>query len=390
MLKLRAWLGGEVLHIRGITVRRWHLHGAALAVLIAVALILVFAVGVFVGAYVYPYRTVPAPKVPPGQALPNPSTCPHTMGGCLPKPKLANQASITATRQGPDLSNNDPVYEPGQTAIARHNAFEIVKVSEGTGYVDPTAAPMARDARRHGLVLGGYDFLHVCLVSPTAEAQVFAAALRRDGLTGLRTLPPTGDAEWPSSPQCNVRAWITAWAATVYAAVHRHPMIYTGAWWWNPHVGAWWLSHALAWMSGYTSWPPPFPAGHPGLDIWQFTDHGWNGASTGDLSIWHDSAAAFRSAALERQPISYAIFPVKRIRLFGHPVSERWSVQAWDRLHCRNPVRRPDCRLLRVRLVQLRGRIDYVAHHPLYRGHATYYRFHRGARRAAINRRISR
>jgi hypothetical protein len=316
------------------------------------------------------------------------------MGGCLPKPKVINAASITSSNQGPDLSNNNPVYSAASwAAIGRHNAFEIDKVSEGTGYADPTAAPMAREARAHGVVVGGYDFLHVCLDAPASEADLFVSRLKADGIVGGGTLPPTGDAEYPSAPACNVRTWISGWADRVHSLLGRWPQIYTGAWWWNPHVGVWWLPHALAWVSGYTSWAfLPHPSGRSQVDLWQFSDHGWNGATTSDLSVWRDGAKAFAAATgvtTKAKPKPYAVFPLKRVRLYGHLVSERLTVHAWDRQKCRNPVRRGYCRLLHKRLVQLRGRLDHIAHHPLKHGKPTYRLFHRGARRAQINRRIN-
>lgn len=363
---MRSWLNAEVAHVRGLTIRRWHIHGFAVA-LIALALILIFAVGVFVG-YQYPYKTVPAPRVPPGQVKPNPSTCPHVMGGCLPKPKAGapeSSASITATKQGIDLSNNNPVFSGSSwSAIGAHNALAIFKTTEGIGFVDSTAKAMAAAARAHHIVVGGYDFLHICLDSPTGEAHLFVAVLRTDGLTGRGSLPPTGDAEFGGSG-CNVRAWLTSWALAVHAVLGRWPMIYTGAWWWNPHVGVWWLAHALAWVSGYTSWSLlPHPSGRSQIDLWQFTDHGWNGATTSDLSVWRDGNAAFaRAAGAKPKPRTiggaehYERYD-NTLRHFGKTAArERSTVETWDRQGCRQPARRPICKATINHLRKLRSRL---------------------------------
>lgn len=384
MRNLLRWLDGELLRVRGVAVKR--AHGVAAGVLIVGAVVLVFALGVFVGFH-YPYRTVPAPRIPPGQTAPS-SNCRHVMGGCLPKPTVENQASITATNQGPDLSNNNPVSCSQMAAIAAHNAFVILKVNEA-GYVDRMAAGMAICARAHGLTVGGYDFLHVCLNDPAWEAHVFLAHLADDGLVGPGSLPGVGDVEWPQHPQCNVRSWLLTWLAVVKAGDRgREPMLYSGAWWWNPHVGAWWPNPALGWVSGYVPFPPPIPAGLAHLDIWQFSDHGWNGATTSDLSVWRDGVPAFLAVtgAPAPKPVDrYAIYLHSRTRIGKLVLVEARTVKHWDGLQCRNPVRRPACKVARAHLVLLRDRIDRVAHRG---AHVNYRTANRGRRRAGINRRL--
>ena len=348
---------------------------------VVVLCVVVFAIGLvagtWFGAFHYPYRTLPRPPVVPGQTAPK--SCSgtmktHALGKCLPKPKVSNAASITATTQGPDFSNNNPVYDSSAWAgIGSHNAFAIFKVTEGTGYVDPTARPMAAEAKAHGLVVGGYDFLHVCLTSPTSEAQVFVANLKLDGLTGKGTLPGTGDAEYGGSG-CDARAWMTSWSNEVELLTGRWPMIYTGAWWWQPHLGAFWLPHSLAWISGYGVRYPYMPSGRSQLDIWQFSDAGYNGYNTSDLSLWRDGAAAFNAltGATPPKPVKavdphhYDWLP-NTVRHFGQggkdTARERNTIQTWDRLKCENPARRPVCKSTRRHMVLLDGRIGHIAGH---------------------------
>lgn len=382
----RRWLAADLTHIRvlehDIAIRRVHLTTLLLAVVIAA--VVAFAAGLGTGRYIYPYRTLPRPPIPSGQTAPKPG-CPHTMGGCLPTPKISLSADISASQTGPDLSNNNPVYSPSAwAAIAHRSAFAIFKVTEGTGYVDPTAAPMARQARAHGLVVGGYDFLHVCLDDAGAEARLFASRLRAGGLTGKGSLPPVGDAEWPlGDAGCNARAWLAAWTATVRALTGRQPMIYTGAWWWQPHIGTWWPTGSLAWISGYQVRYPYMPSGRSQLDMWQFTDSGYNGASTSDLSIWRDGAAAFRTASLttaKPKPSRIVCFGAHWNRRAKACKTIRPLVAKWSRArdassraitrtrrglaanHCRRPWRRDVCvDLGRETLPVLRQRRRYFA-----------------------------
>ena len=337
----------------GSKVKRRHI---AAVVLVAV---IVFAVGLAAGwwlssAYHYPYRTLPRPPVVPGQTAPKQcdgSPTDHSLGKCLPQPKVQNAASITATTQGPDFSNNNPVYSSSAWAeIGAHNAFAIFKVTEGTGYVDPTARPMAAQAKAHGLVVGGYDFLHVCLTNPTSEAQLFVANLKLDGLTGKGTLPGTGDAEYGGTG-CDARAWMTAWSTEVHLLSGRWPMIYTGAWWWQPHLGAFWLPHSLAWISGYGVSRPYMPSGRSILDIWQFSDNGFNGYNSSDLSIWRDGAKAFTELTGATAPAPAPAKPKTlaqklslsrldaTVRRFGKDKArESNTVLTYVKAHCERPL----------------------------------------------------
>ena len=128
------------------------------------------------------------------------------------------QLTAPAGQTGLDLSNNDPSYGHWAT-IRRHDSFVYLKVSEGTGFVDGTAARMAREAHAAGLLVGGYDFLHVCGDNPVGEAWVFIDAARRDGLVaGRGVLPATADFELGTG--CNAGAWLRAWSDTIRRLTH--------------------------------------------------------------------------------------------------------------------------------------------------------------------------
>ena len=287
------------LRIFGHDIRIKVFHGVGLTGLLAILAILIFGFGVFVG-FEYPYKTTPAPEVPATQTIPScaKTTTTHIMGSCLPQTKTQNSALITSTNLGTDFSNNNPISSQASwNTIAKHTSFSIVKVNEGTAYTDPTAAPMIALAKRAGLVVGGYDFLHVCLVSATSEGDLFAVDSKKDGLVGKGVLPGVGDAEYPARPQCDVRTWLTTWADTVHKLLGVWPMFYTGAWWWNPYVGAFWPAHALSWISGYVARAfLPLPTGLTHLDLWQNTSNGFNGVTYSDMSVWLDSIPDFEAA----------------------------------------------------------------------------------------------
>lgn len=209
------------------------------------------------------------------------------MGVCAPAPSgFGLPRSSTRGLTGPDVSNNDPFFNWHPVRSAGH-PFGYVKVIQGTRFVDSTAAGMASAQRAASVIPGGYDFLEVCRASGSGEARLYASRLKAIGLVG-HSFVPAGDAEWPLTAPCSTgqaRAWLTSWEDTLHALVGRWPAFYTGAWWWNPNVGCWRPPHALRWVSGYTSRSDlSIPCGWGGVDLWQYTDAGFNGVSTTDMS----------------------------------------------------------------------------------------------------------
>lgn len=249
-----------------------------------------------------PYKSAPRPQLPPAV---HPSPCSttgdnHTLGQCLPQPSGSVGAPTASLGGGPlcvDLSNNDPVYGLANwRKIAKVVRCAIFKVTEGTGFADQTAATMARYARAAGLLVGGYDFQHVCGDSAVAEAHFFTSHLRADGLTGPGAMHPWADVELRTG-SCDARNWETAWQTTVANDMGGHVAgTYTGAWFWNPTFGCDYWAGGDSWISGYDVSAPAMPCGHSHLDMWQNTDRGFNGVTDADRSVWLD-AASFRAAS---------------------------------------------------------------------------------------------
>lgn len=405
-----SWLQRELVRVGRFKLRVHHL--LTTIVLCVGVFVGGLLIGAWFGAHQYPYRTLPRPPLPASQKAP-PADCTHTLGSCLPQPNQAAPPATTPTTPattsssptspssaaststsvftelrfttsratapitGPDFSNNNPVYSHSAwQAIARHSRFTYLKSVEGTGYYDPTAGPMGAQARSVGVPAGGYDFLHICQVPPISEGAHFVAALRAQGLlVQPGTLPPAGDAEFPfGNLPCNARVWMQTWTDEVYNQDgHVCPILYTGAWWWQPHIGAYWPTcrnvQLKTWISGYNVRYPYMAAGVTHLDLWQFSDRGFNGYNSTDLSVWHSTPAAFvafvngTSSKPKPKPNPYAIYPQTTFRFGRDHASERRTVQAWDRNHCRTPVRSTVCKTTQHHLILLRRRDRYVAYH---------------------------
>lgn len=238
-----------------------------------------------------------APVAPPAECVTHEGQ--HAMGACAPSRGVAPSAPPLAARSaaaagtGPDLSNNNPIFglASWRRIRAHGHRFAYFKVVEGVRFVDGTASRMARDARAAGVIPGGYDFLHVCTVNPYVEANLFVRYLRADGLLGPNTLPPAADAEYPISPACSAaasRLWLARWQHTVETETHRIVVIYTGKWWWDPHMGCYWPRRP-AWVASYPVLVRPCGLAHATLH--QFGSSIFNGVSSDDMSVFYGTVA---------------------------------------------------------------------------------------------------
>jgi len=216
-----------------------------------------------------------------------------SMGGCTP-PSVGLGSNLSVTLTGPvtypDLSNNNPVTDSQMAAIGRSHPAVYLKVNQGTGFIDRTFMGMARSARAHGMATGGYDFVS-CYCA--AEARVFVAQLRLAGMTrtSARWLPPVLDVEYANATRSGLQAML----AVVVQAFGRVG-IYTGNWFWAPHLGCYW-PRVDGWLAGYPNASPV--CGMPGARYvaHQFSDRAYNGATTADMTVWLGSVASFRTFA---------------------------------------------------------------------------------------------
>lgn len=184
----------------------------------------------------------------------------------------------------PDYSNNDPCYCGAK--LKRAGAVgEIDKVNQGTGFIDWTFPGLIKDAREHGLAVGGYDFVEDYTAK---EAYVFIARLEAAGIypNTPNTFPPTLDVEYGNFSYPGLEHM----AAVIMRTYHRL-QVYTGKWYWEPHAGCRWLGEASAWIAGYPS--APLFCGERNYRSHQFTDHGCIEKFCSDLSVYFAKSPSF-------------------------------------------------------------------------------------------------
>jgi lysozyme len=132
--------------------------------------------------------------------------------------------------------------------------------------------------------------------APEVEARHFVNHVK--SVHGLR---PKGtilalDIEWVQGlGTAQLRSWVKGWLQEVERLTGIRPIIYTGAWFWNPRLGnprTFFGRYAL-WLSAYVKNPAPFvpAAWKDGWTMWQYSDKGHvDGISSPcDVSTFHGS-----------------------------------------------------------------------------------------------------
>jgi len=123
-----------------------------------------------------------------------------------------------------DLSNNNATGHDFRRAHVNGGQLRLMlKIVEGTGFVDPTFTRLRLAALGAGMRVGAYDFLHPLQATPTEAADFMLRRLPE--LRRGRDLRPALDAE-QGTPSARVGEWVTATAKIVARALGFAPLIY--------------------------------------------------------------------------------------------------------------------------------------------------------------------
>jgi len=157
-----------------------------------------------------------------------------------------------ALARGLELAIYQPVVDWPILTQATGLSFVMVKASEGR-LQDPLFQQHWAEARQAGLLRGAYHFLRQA-TDPQQQVEVFMNALGGDP----GELPPTLDIEdtrMTAPPAMAAAAQL--WLREVENALHRKPLIYTAAWWWNP--GMLINGRYPDWAPNYDLWVASWP-----------------------------------------------------------------------------------------------------------------------------------
>lgn len=151
--------------------------------------------------------------------------------------------------------------------------FAFIRVSDGTGFLDPEFETNWAAAREVGIVRGAYQFFR-----PGQDAIAQADLLLEEmGALLPDDLPPVVDVEDSDgeSPE-TVAAQLGLWIDTVEAAIGRAPIIYTARYYWNDEVVTDDFADYPLWVA---NWGPACPNLPDAWSEWVF----WQDSSTGSV-----------------------------------------------------------------------------------------------------------
>lgn len=174
--------------------------------------------------------------------------------------------------------------------------FAIIRVSDGTGFLDPKFATNWKNAKAAGVAVGAYQFFRPNQ-DATAQADLLVNQLNAVGF-GANDLPPVIDVEVTSGVAAGtIAARVNTWLNRVKSRTGRLPALYTSPGFWSglgnptpnplPYI---WDAH---WTTGCPSLPPAWPR----LRFWQYSAKGAVSGISGDvdLDIYNGTLAELRA-----------------------------------------------------------------------------------------------
>ena len=217
------------------------------------------------------------------------------------------------TVKGIDVSGHDHAVRPiDWGAVAASGvSFAYIKATEGTTFVNPYYSTDYQAARDSGLRVGAYAFGRPDLGNPVGQADHLVD--QSLWTVDSQTLIPFLDVEWPyGSIKLNacwgltpaqMTAWIHGFLDRVHERIGRLPMIYTNTNWWNPCTGsdASFGDFPLD-LAGYTSAPPPLPAGWRNFSLWQYGAGLSTAAGNYDKDVYNGDLPGLATLAAAKPP----------------------------------------------------------------------------------------
>jgi GH25 family lysozyme M1 (1,4-beta-N-acetylmuramidase) len=172
---------------------------------------------------------------------------------------------------GPDISHYQGTVD-WRAINASGASFAFVKASEGLHSADDQFAKNWAASRASGVpVRGAYHFGHPDEAA-VQQASHFLSVVGNLSSGEFLVLDLETDGGRSAS---EVGQWCDEFLSAVTRGSGLPPsrvLIYTGAWFWDPHVGQTWSPHVHPlWVSGYAR-APPMPKDWRYWTFWQYTD----------------------------------------------------------------------------------------------------------------------
>jgi lysozyme len=210
---------------------------------------------------------------------------------------------------GIDVSRWQGKIDWGRVAASGYR-FAVIRATVGNYYTDPRFYENWRGASEAGLLVTAY---HVVKPKNTAESQITRLV---EVLEDCQPdLPLVLDVELADEQTpATITGVIKGCAQRIEQHAGRKPIIYTGAWFWNPNVlrGDEFAQYDL-WVANYGVETPALPADWSEWRFWQYSDTGRvAGVSSQNTDLnWfngsHEDLLAYASQA--RETTEHAVTP---------------------------------------------------------------------------------
>lgn len=197
------------------------------------------------------------------------------------------QSGVTVCARGSTLPGIDVSYYQGAINWAQVKGagikFAIIRVSDGTGFMDPKFESNWAGSKAQGVVHGTYQFFRPGQ-SATAQADIVINNLRKVGF-GAKDIPPVLDVE-VTDGQSNdkIAAGIRTWVSRVTAALGRKPLVYTSPGFWSSR-GNPTIKGTSLWVAHWGVSCPNAPSTWPGWEFWQYSATGRVPGIVGDVDL---------------------------------------------------------------------------------------------------------
>jgi lysozyme len=151
--------------------------------------------------------------------------------------------------------------------------FAVIRVSDGTGHLDPFFASNWKNAKAAGVAVGAYQFFRP-EEDPTVQADLMLSHLSSVGY-GAGDLPPVLDVEVTDGvSSATIAARVNTWLQHVKAKTGRLPSVYTSPGYWGGIGNPTPSPLPYLWVANWGVSCPTLPPAWGRLRIWQYSDSG--------------------------------------------------------------------------------------------------------------------
>jgi GH25 family lysozyme M1 (1,4-beta-N-acetylmuramidase) len=179
--------------------------------------------------------------------------------------------------------------------------YAFIRVSDGTGFIDPKFSQNWNGAKNAGVLRGAYQFFRSD-DDPIAQANILINKV--GGRLGPNDLPPVVDVESTDGVSASTRRQrLNRWLNHVEAKLGVKPIIYTGPYFWQDNVGGDFNDHKL-WVAHYGTNCPLVPGN---WSRWTFHQHTSSGSVNGiggnvDMNRFNGTLAQLRAMTADDRP----------------------------------------------------------------------------------------